>query len=180
MVRIHVRALVVRNDAKHSSRRTLDGIAGIFQGVNEIWRPADVQFDVAIREWTPESADIEEIANDASRRMDDCPALGKTVGHPPRQITVVYLRSIGGSSGKVFRPRKALVVVDETKVSASRTTAHEIGHLFGLEHWIHHRPPEPPDRPPNHLMARTQLGTELTTEDIDKVRRALPETGLLA
>ena len=65
------------------------------------------------------------------------------------------------------------MVVDQTKVPAARTTAHEIGHIFGLEHWLDRPPPEEPDRPPSQLMARTQAGTDLTPRDIEQVRRWL-------
>jgi hypothetical protein len=78
----------------------------------------------------------------------------------------------------VFRPKRAFIVVDNTTVPDYRTTAHEIGHFFGLAHWLDHPPPEPPDRPPNQLMARTQTGMELIPRDIEQVKSRLPTSGL--
>ena len=172
------RALIAKGDGPHSSRRTRDDVERIFVKVNEIWLQAGIRFDCVVLDWRPDPATLEEIVTAASERRGDADALKSVTGDDPTEVTALYVRSIGGSSGKVFRPKRAVLVVDETKVSDSRTTAHEIGHLFGLEHWLAHPPPEPPGRPPGHLMARTQPGVELTPLDIQRVEASLPSCGL--
>lgn len=178
MPTLRVRALIAKKDPWHSSCRRVDEVAEIFRRANEIWQKADVGFDAQVLEWRFDPAVLDSVVQAAFQRRGDVDQLGEVTGRDPGQITAIYVHSIGGSNGKVFRPKKAIVVVDETTMPDYRTTAHEIGHLFGLEHWLDHPPPEPPDRPPNQLMARTQPGTDLLARDIEQVKRALPESGL--
>jgi hypothetical protein len=178
MPTLKVRALISKEDPRHSSRRTVEEVAQIFVRANEIWRQADVQFDATVQEWKFDPASLDEIVRAAFQRRGDTDGLSEVTGNAPQQITAIYLRSIGGSNGKVFRSKRALIVVDNTTMPDYRTTAHEIGHFFDLEHWLDHPPPDPPDRPPNHLMARTQMGTELTPRDIEQVKSRLPKSGI--
>jgi len=178
MPTLRVRALVSKKDPWHSSCRTVEEVTRIFAKANEIWRQADIRFDATVTEWRFDPATLDEIVRAAFHRRGDVDRLGEVTGPEPRQITAIYVHSIGGSNGKVFRPKRTVLVVDDTTMPDHRTTAHEIGHLFGLEHWLDHPPPEPPDRPPNQLMARTQPGTDLVSRDVEQVRRQLPTCGL--
>ena len=177
MPTLKVRALISKEDPWHSSCRTVEEVAQIFVKANEIWRQADIQFDTTVLEWKFDPASLDEVVRAAFQRRGDTDGLSKVTGASPREITAIYLHSIGGSNGKVFRTKKALIIVDRTTVSDYRTTAHEIGHFFDLEHWLNHPPPDPPDRPPNQLMARTQIGTDLIPRDIEQVRSRLPTSG---
>lgn len=178
MPTLKVRALIAKDDHRHSSRRTPDEVAKIFRRANEIWLQADVEFEATVSEWRPDRAVLDAIVRAAFERLGDADALSDITGREPRHITAIFVRSIGGSNGKVFRDKKAFVVVDDTTMPDYRTAAHEMGHFFGLEHWLDHPPPEPPDRPPNQLMARTQMGTELTPRDIEQVKAGLATCGL--
>lgn len=173
-----VTALIAKGDEQHSSSRTVGEVARIFDEASRIWSQAEVGFAAEVLEWRPEPRVLAGLVEAARARQPDTDSLIAVAGEKPRRITAVYVRSIGGSSGKVFRPKRTVLVVDETKVSDSRTTAHEIGHIFGLEHWLDHPPPGPSDRSPSQLMARTQPGTELTPRDIEWVKRSLPALGL--
>jgi hypothetical protein len=131
-------------------------VSRIFDEANEIWRQADISFDVEVFEWRFDPEGLDEIVQAAFQRKGDTARLAEVQGYDPSQIMAIYVHAVGGASGKVFRPKKTIVVVDDdTKVSASRTTAHEIGHIFDLEHRLDRPPPPPPDSPPNQLMART-------------------------
>lgn len=178
MPKLRVRALIAKHDPWHSSCRRVGEVEEMFEAANSIWSQAGIGFEVEVMEWRFDPAVLEAVVRGAQQRLDDVPRLGEVTGGDPHVITGIYVHSIGGASGKVFRAKKAFVIVDETKVSPSRTTAHEIGHILGLEHWLDSPPPAPPDRPPNQLMARTQVGTELIRRDVEKVLRALPATGL--
>jgi len=173
MPTLKVRALIAKGDPWHSSCRSAGEVAEIFEVVNEIWRQAGVSFEAEVRETKIDTLLLDEVVKAASRRDPDVERLQELTGPAPKTITALYVHSIGGSNGKVFRPKRTVLVVDGTTMPASRTTAHEIGHLFGLEHWLDHPPPEAPDRPPNQLMARTQPGTELIPSDIAQVKRWL-------
>ena len=178
MSTLKVRALISKSDPWHSSCRTVEEVVQIFQRVNEIWLQADIQFDVTVLEWKFDPAALDDVVHAASRRRGHADRLSEITGHDPGHMTAIYVHSIGGSSGKVFRTKRAFIVVDNTKVADFRTTAHEIGHVFDLEHWLDHPPPEPPDRPPNQLMARTQMGIDLIPRDIEHLKRQLPGSGL--
>ena len=180
MPTLRVRALISKRDPWHSSCRTVEAVAEIFDRANEIWRQADIRFDATVLEWKFDPATLDEIVRGAYQRRGDVDRLSEVTGQAPTQITAIYLHSIGGSNGKVFRPKKALIVVDDTTVADYRTTAHEIGHFFDLEHWLDHPPPDPPDRPPSHLMARTQAGTDLIPRDVEQVKSRLSASGLEA
>jgi len=170
---LKVRALIAKKDPWHSSCRKVEEVVEIFDRANEIWSQAGVKFDAEVLERRFDPTVLSGIVQAGFRRLDDAPRLGEVTGEDPRVVTALYVHSIGGSNGKVFRPSKTVLIVDDTKMPASRTTAHEIGHLFGLEHWLDSPPPLPSDRPPTHLMARTQPGTELVQRDIDHVREWL-------
>jgi hypothetical protein len=178
MPTLRVRALISKKDPRHSSCRTVEEVVQIFRKANEIWRQADIKFEAKVLEWNFDPAALEEIVQAAHQRQGDVDRLREVTGEDPREITLIYVHSIGGSNGKVFRPKKACIVVDNTTVPDYRTTAHEIGHLFELEHWLDSPPPAPADRPPSQLMARTQVGTELIARDIEQVKRRLSSTGL--
>jgi hypothetical protein len=157
MPTLRVRALISKEDPRHSSGRTVEEVAQIFDRANEIWRQADIQFDATVLEWKFDPASLDEIVKAAFQRRGDVDRLGEVTGPAPTQITAIYLHSIGGSNGKVFRPKRALIVVDDTTMPDFRTTAHEIGHFFDLEHW---------------------MGTDLIARDIEQVRSRLPTSGL--
>ena len=175
---LKVRALISKDDPRHSSSRTVEEVVEIFSKASAIWRQADIRFNATVLEWKFDHSTLDDLIRAAHQRRGDTDLLGEITGPEPRQLTAIYVPSIGGSNGKVFRQKRAFIVVDNTTVPDYRTTAHEIGHFFGLEHWLDHPPPEPPDRPPNQLMARTQTGMELIPRDIEQVKSRLPTSGL--
>jgi hypothetical protein len=178
MPTLKVRALIAKNDPVHSSSRTVKEVVEIFRRANEIWRQADIRFEASVSEWEFDPVRLEHLVQTAHDRLGDTDALLDLTGPEPHEITGIFVRSIGGSNGKVFRPKKTFVIVDDTKMPDYRTVAHEMGHFFGLEHWLDHPPPAPPDRPPNQLMARTQIGTELIPRDVETVKTSLATCGL--
>ena len=77
----------------------------------------------------------------------------------PDQINGYFAKSIG-ANGRAFFASNIFLVADTTSVNDYRTTAHEIGHLFGLQHV--------PDE--NRLMAMGKNGEVLIDQEITEVR----------
>src|SRR5271170_3515920 len=124
MPALKVRALISKKDPWHSSCRTVDEVVEIFKKVNEIWRQADIRFGAEVSEWRFDPTGLDDIVQAAHQRQGDADGLRQVTGDDPQEITAIYLHSIGGSNGKVFRQKRAFIIVDETTVSDSRTTAH--------------------------------------------------------
>ena len=117
-----------------SSHRSEGGLRDLLDGINEIWRQADIQFDAKfVGTVEVPAAVLRQIArgdmqaffaeNDDSFRIPQ-----------PSTINGFYVRSIGGPNGiNPFRSR-TFFVIDEPSVHDRRVSSHEIGHIFGLHH----------------------------------------------
>lgn len=117
-----------------SSRRSEGDLREILDGINEIWRQADIRFD-------PKFVGSVEVPEAVLRRLVQgdlqtfLTKIGNSLSVPqPSTVNGFYVRNIGGPNGiNPFRSR-TFFVIDEPSVHDRRVSSHEIGHIFGLHH----------------------------------------------
>lgn len=142
-----------------NTSRSEDLIRQIIGGAGEIWRQADVAFDVTVErtELSPGAA-----ATIAEGDLDPV----EEIVDPDGKLHVFFVNTLGERDSAALG-NSIVLVADETDVHSSRLVAHEIGYLFGLE-----RVTEPSQR----LMATGEDGTELTENEIAHVQRLLQQS----
>lgn len=148
-------AYIVRfEDEAISSVRTEDNVKEMFEKANQIWNPANLEFDLEnLNTLTLEDSSIYYDTDRYNLRFIN------TEFHNPNRINVYFFRTIGSPNGRAFS-NNVLVVADKTTVREFRTLAHEFGHELGLSHVSE----------PFRLMASGTNGFELTTEEITNAR----------
>lgn len=131
---IHVPIVVHRvvESAGASTRRDQTELEELFARTQIIWEQANIVLDVSIEETTLAESLIDSVlAGDFEQLYALLP------DNDPR-LHVFYVKSLLGPNGIALAPRIALIA-DTTSVDDFRATAHEIGHLLGLEHTLESR-----------------------------------------
>ena len=119
-----------------SSHRSEGGLTEILQGINEIWRQADIRFNpkfVGTVE-VPEAVLAQIARGDIQTFFAE---YGDNFKVPqPSTINGFYVRNIGGPNGRNPFRSQTFFVIDEPTVHDRRVSSHEIGHIFGLHHAV--------------------------------------------
>lgn len=149
----------VRNSNGVNTTRTDKNILALFETSQLIWDQADIKFDVVFQGIVLNKA----LQKNISEQFYG--ALNNTIDPSDKRIHIFFVNYLHGTNGMAFYPQLALVA-DVTTVNDFRATAHEIGHLFGLEHTFDSRA---------RLMYQGVNGTNLTEEEIATVRRRAQE-----
>ncbi len=121
-------------DPALSSRRTPDELREILDGVNDIWRQADIRFEAQYIGMLalPESV-LRDINGGSFRAFFQ--QAGNTFEVPDLGlINGFYAREIGGPNGIMPFGAPLFFVMDEPTVFDRRVSSHEIGHILGLHH----------------------------------------------
>jgi len=149
--------LVDDTTGKYTTIRQIDGIDAIFDEVNRIWEPAHIRF-------VPNDTQRKTIPNAQLVQMIDRNGIQPPAAHD-KGIDAYYVDNldIRGSrvNGFSCRELRRIFVKDKPSVHVYRCTAHELGHVFGLNH------EEGDDQ---RLMASNVNGEELTDTEITFAR----------
>jgi len=145
----------VRNSGVVSTIRTNENILALFETSQLIWDQADIKFTVILQEIVLNKA----LQKNITEKFFG--ALNNTIDPTDNRIHIFFVNSLQGTNGIAYYPQLALVA-DVTTVNSFRATAHEIGHLLGIEHTFDSRA---------RLMYRGVNGTNMIEEEIDVVRK---------
>jgi len=123
-------------DPELSSRRTQEELVAILEGMNQIWRQADIR----LRLKTISTVEVPNAVLKALLAGNLRPffnQLGRNIDIPgAAAINGFYVRGLGGSNGITVPSTRAYFVMDTPSVFDRRVSSHEVGHILGLEHTL--------------------------------------------
>ena len=138
----------------YASERDAENIEALFEQVNRIWAQANIRVRITEVVYTQLSSSDYRVVLEG----DISPLMARD-DFASDTINGYFARSIG-ANGRAFPGANIFLVADITTVNDYRATAHELGHLLGLQHV--------PD--PNRLLARGMNGELLIEQEIQTTR----------
>ena len=153
-IHIPVALHLVKNSGGINTLRSESAALNLFQKSQAIWNQAEIVFDVSIEETALEN-DVQKAVLEGNFGE-----IYKILPADREVLHVFFVNSLRGPNGIAIAPSLALVA-DRTTVNDFRATAHEIGHLLGLDHT---------NVSEERLLFRGANGAELTPEEINIAR----------
>jgi len=127
VLHVPVVAHLVKKSSEASTSRDQAGLEQLFARAQTIWSQANVALDVSFEETTLDDSLVNAVATGNFNLL-----YALVPDNDPR-LHVFYVSDLLGPNGIALAPQIALIA-DKTSVDDFRATAHEIGHLLGLEH----------------------------------------------
>lgn len=149
----------VRASGVLSTQRSDKEIVELLEKSQHIWQQADIKFNFIVQEIVLNKFTQERITSGFHRILYD------VLDSTDNKIHIFFVNSIDGINAIAYSPQVALVA-DTTTVPAWRSMAHEIGHLFNLEHVLDDR---------DFLMYQGVVGTLISAEEIQAVRQQIKD-----
>jgi len=154
---IPIKAHIIEDFSEiYSSERNEENILQLFEQTNRIWRQGNIYFQ--IEEMVLTEVNSQEIINTLN---------GNSVGlynhenFDRKKINAFFVENLNDINGLALKNINSILVSDFTTVNDYRTTAHELGHILGLNHVL----------PSDKLMARGKNGELLSFEEIQIARK---------
>ena len=123
-------------DPELSSRRTQEELVAILEGMNQIWRQADIYLQLKTISTVEVPKDVLK-ALLAGNLRPFFNQLGRNIEVPgAAAINGFYVRGLGESNGITVPSTRAYFVMDTPSVFDRRVSSHEVGHILGLEHTL--------------------------------------------
>ncbi|PCI20325.1 hypothetical protein COB64_02265 [Candidatus Wolfebacteria bacterium] len=153
-IQIPIVAFLIKDSAGASTQRDKENLESLFANSQKIWDEAGIVLDVSIEEIVLNEDLIHAVSSGNFR------ALYSVLPSDIQALNIFYIRDLLGPNGIAISPNVGLVA-DRTSVDDFRATAHEIGHLLGLDHTSESR---------SRLMFPGANGRELTADEIRRTR----------
>ena len=152
-VRVHI---IADDSGVYTSSRNEENIIFLLEKANRIWNQANIYFQ--LEEIVITNVDFRTISNVINGNGFE---ISTNKNFADDKINLFLAQNLNNINGLAFGNINSVFVSDYTTVNDFRTTAHELGHILGLNHVI----------PQNRLLARGKNGEILVGEEIFIARR---------
>jgi len=154
---IPVRVHIIADDSEvYTSSRNEENIVSLLEKSNRIWNQANIYFQ--LEEIVITNVDFRTISNVINGNGFE---ISTNKNFADDKINLFLAQNLNNINGLALGNINSVFVSDYTTVNDFRTTAHELGHILGLNHVI----------PQNRLLARGKNGEILVSEEIFIARK---------
>ena len=150
---LNVVAHKITGEHKFATNRDNEDIVRVINGAQQIWGQADIMFDTSFVETKVSEQAIEAFAN------SNFNAILEEDFYRQGVINIFFINNLPANGIAIYP--SAVFVNDTTTVNDYRATAHEIGHILGLQHT---------NSSTSRLLFQGVNGTILTKEEIESAR----------
>ena len=143
--------IIVDSSGVYTSSRNEENIISLLEESNRIWNQANIYFQ--LEEIVMTNVDVWTISNVINGNKFEISAHKNFADN---KINLFLAQNLNDINGLALGNINSIFVADYTTVNDFRTTAHELGHILGLNHV----------EPINRLMARGKNGEILLSEEV--------------
>jgi len=143
--------IIVDSSEVYTSSRDEENIISLLEKTNKIWNQANIYFQ--LEEIVMTNVDFETVPNVINGNNFE---ILTNKNFADNKINLFLAQNLNSINGLALGNIHSIFVADYTTVNDFRTTAHELGHILGLNHVD----------PINRLMARGKNGEILLSEEV--------------